>query len=314
MGRSLGPRPIPALGENCYSRAMRRTVPDGPAERIAARDIARGEGWCIREVICRYGPHDRVFEERHDSVSIAAVVAGSFQYRTDAGRALLAPGSFLLGDAGRCFECGHDHATGDRCVAFHFAPDLFAEIAATSAGSARFRFPTAMLPAGPELAAPSVEAAVAAAAGDRVALDALAMRVADRVLRTLSGSRGAAAAPSARDQRRISAALRHIEENADRPLDLDGLAGVAGMSKYHFLRCFRRVIGETPYAYLLGLRLRRAAERLCTTAMPVSSVAFDAGFGDLSTFNERFRTVFGATPAAFRKMGRPGEQRRQPRA
>jgi AraC-like DNA-binding protein len=295
---------------------MRRIVPDGPAERITARDIARGKGWRIREVVCRHGPRDRAFEERHDSVSIAAVVAGSFQYRTDAGRALLAPGSFLLGDAGRCFECGHDHATGDRCVAFHFAPDLFAEIAATAAGSARFRFPAAMLPAGPGLAAPAVEAAVAAAAGDRVALDALAMRVADRVLRALSGSRGVAAAPSARDQRRISAALRHIEENADQPLDLDGLAGVAGMSKYHFLRCFRRAIGETPYAYLLGVRLRRAAERLRTTAMPVSSVAFDAGFGDLSTFNERFRTVFGATPAAFRKTGagRPGKERRHSRA
>lgn len=72
------------------------------------------------------------------------------------------------------------------------------------------------------------------------------------------------------------------------------------MSKYHFLRTFRRVVGVTPYKFLLGIRLRRAAIRLRTTPAPVSTVAFEVGFGDLSTFNARFRDVFGASPRAYR--------------
>ena len=85
-----------------------------PLPTISSRPIAEGADWSIREVVCRAGPQDRPFEERHLGVSIAAVVGGSFHYRNDAGRALLYPGSLLLGNAGTCFECGHTHSTGDR--------------------------------------------------------------------------------------------------------------------------------------------------------------------------------------------------------
>jgi AraC-like DNA-binding protein len=73
------------------------------------------------------------------------------------------------------------------------------------------------------------------------------------------------------------------------------------MSKYHFLRTFRHVIGLTPYQFLLQLRLRRAAVRLASTAEPVAAIAYDVGFGDLSTFNNRFRAVFGESPLAYRR-------------
>ena len=73
------------------------------------------------------------------------------------------------------------------------------------------------------------------------------------------------------------------------------------MSKYHFLRSFRHVVGATPYQYLLGLRLRRAAVALTTTARSVSAIALDAGFGDISTFNAHFRRAFGQSPTALRR-------------
>ena len=72
------------------------------------------------------------------------------------------------------------------------------------------------------------------------------------------------------------------------------------MSKYHFLRTFRRIAGVTPYEFLLGVRMRRAALALATSPAPVTTIALDAGFGDLSTFHGRFREVFGTTPAAYR--------------
>jgi len=120
-----------------------------PASRApTARPIAAGRGWAINDVVCRLGPQDRSGEERFNSATIAVVLDGLFECRSSAGAALLYPGAFFLGNAGTCFECGHDHGVGDRCVAFHFDAALFEEIAATAAGSRRFRFPIAMLPSG----------------------------------------------------------------------------------------------------------------------------------------------------------------------
>jgi len=268
------------------------------------RVLAAGTGWRVGEFVCRAGPGDRPFEERHEQVSISAVVEGTFRYRAAAGTALLYPGAFMLGNADTCFECGHEHGTGDRCIGFQFEPWLFEEIAATAAGSSRYRFPVAMLPAVAASAPVAVAAAAgAAAAPSAAAAEAWAIRIADRVLALLSGTVPKPAAPSPRDARRIGAVLRYIETHADEALDLDALAGIARMSKYHFLRTFRRLAGATPHGYLIGLRLRRAALRVKTTGDPVSAIAFDAGFGDLSTFNARFRTTFGAAPTAFRAKG-----------
>jgi AraC family transcriptional regulator len=84
------------------------------AEQPARQAQARGEGWSVSEVICSAGPRDRrPFEERHSHVCIALVTAGSFQYRSSAGRELLTPGSLLLGNAGQSFECGHEYGVGD---------------------------------------------------------------------------------------------------------------------------------------------------------------------------------------------------------
>ncbi|HEY5207110.1 MAG TPA: helix-turn-helix domain-containing protein, partial [Roseiarcus sp.] len=56
----------------------------------------------------------------------------------------------------------------------------------------------------------------------------------------------------------------------------------------------------TPHRYLISARLRRAAFALTSSRRPVIAIAFDAGFGDLSTFNKTFRAVFGLTPTQYR--------------
>ena len=76
------------------------------------------------------------------------------------------------------------------------------------------------------------------------------------------------------------------------------------MSKYHFLRTFRHLVGMTPYQFVLSVRMRRAAVRLATSSEPVSAIAFETGFGDLSTFNGRFRDVFGMSPMVYRSRER----------
>ena len=121
---------------------------EGRHDRLTVRPIAGGEDWSVSEFICAAGPGDRPFEELHDGYTIAAVVEGSFTYRADSGVALMHPGALLLGNSGKCFECGHEHGAGDRCISFNFSPELFCEITAAVAGTSRYKFSGPMLPAG----------------------------------------------------------------------------------------------------------------------------------------------------------------------
>jgi AraC-like DNA-binding protein len=143
-----------------------------------------------------------------------------------------------------------------------------------------------------------------AARADRLAIDDAVPQLMEAVIGTVSATPPRPVCASARDQRRISDVLRYIELRAADVLDLDTLAGVAIMSKYHFLRTFRHIVGMTPYQFLLTARMRRAAVRLAASSEPVSTIAFEAGFGDLSTFNGRFREVFGMSPTVYRSQER----------
>lgn len=271
-----------------------------PTGTLSSRPIAAGGGWSVAEFICSAGPEQRPFEECHQDIAISAVVAGTFKYRTEAGTALLHPGALMLGQTGACFECGHEHSRGDRCIAFHYSPELFAEIAASRAGSARFRFNHAMLPALRNLTPTVAGLEVLAAAPKLARMEETATALAETVLTALSGKAPQTVAPSARDHKRIAAALRYIEENSAEPTSLDDMAAVACMSKYHFLRCFRRIVGSAPYEYLLNLRLRRAAVKLRRTTLKVADIAYDEGFSDLSTYNREFRRAMRDAPQRYR--------------
>jgi AraC family transcriptional regulator len=110
-------------------------------------------------------------------------------------------------------------------------------------------------------------------------------------------------APTKHDERRVTDALRLIEvraEDLEPGLSMTELASEVGMSPFHFLRMFRQVVGMTPYQFVLHTRLRRAAVRLRRSREAVSSIALEAGFADLSTFNRRFRRVMGLSPTAYR--------------
>jgi AraC family transcriptional regulator len=265
-----------------------------------SRLLASGPGWSVSDVVCTAGPYDRPFEERHESACIAAVTAGSFQYRTRQGAAVLAAGAVLLGNDGAHFECGHEHGTGDRCLSFHFMPDYLEAIVAAVPGARRAPFDIPRLP--PSLPLISLIAAAEAARddGDDAALEELALRLAGAVAAALVESCGVTRRPSRRDEGRISDALRRIEADAHERLGLAVLARRAAMSPYHFLRTFRQVVGMTPHQFVLRTRLHRAAVCLRRTDEPISTIAFDVGFEDLSTFNRRFRRVMGSSPSAYR--------------
>jgi AraC family transcriptional regulator len=272
--------------------------------KIEARQLAAGPGWHVLDLACRSGPDDTPFEEAHNTVAIAAVLSGTFVYRTTEGRSLLTPGSILLGNRGRCFQCSHEHSAGDRCLSFHFTADYWEEVAGAVPGKHKGRFNVPNLR---PTAAPLPMMAMLEVARDlgRPAMEEVALEFAGNALRLAAGAGRTTRPHRAVDERRVSDAVRRIELSAhelegDR-LSLDALAREAEMSRYHFLRLFRRLVGLTPYQYVLHVRMHKAAVGLQTTHVPLTAVALDAGFNDLSTFIRRFRRVLGMSPGEYRK-------------
>ena len=286
----LPPQPSAPVRE-----ALRHKAVHGVAGSAVARLLAEGSGWRAQDVVCSSGPRDRAFEERHDGVCVAVVLSGTFTYRNDLGRTLLTPGSLLLGDAETCFTCGHQHGEGDRCLSFHFEPAFFEQFA-VDAGARKPRFRRNSLPAVRALT-PLVARAVMAVKGS-AALEELALDIA--VAGLLQSHDYKHRTVSARDERRVAAVIRHLEDHYHERLALADLARLADLSPFHFLRIFRATAGLTPHQYVLRTRLRAAAVALATTATPVTEIALASGFADLSNFIRSFRAEFAMAPSSYR--------------
>jgi transcriptional regulator GlxA family with amidase domain len=98
--------------------------------------------------------------------------------------------------------------------------------------------------------------------------------------------------------------LRRVRDHIDRhyrePLDLDQLAGVARVSKFHLARSFEAAYGETPIRYLTRRRIERAQDLLRTANLTVTEVCMLVGFSSLGSFSARFSQLVGEGPTAYR--------------
>ncbi|MFE7746073.1 helix-turn-helix transcriptional regulator [Nocardia sp. NPDC057455] len=107
--------------------------------------------------------------------------------------------------------------------------------------------------------------------------------------------------------------LRRAKDLADRhyaePLNLDGLAAAAGVSKYHFLRAFAAVYGLTPAAYLAERRIERAQDLLRATNLTVTEVCMLVGYSSLGSFSSKFRQLVGVTPSEYQAKFADGAPR-----
>jgi AraC-like DNA-binding protein len=103
-------------------------------------------------------------------------------------------------------------------------------------------------------------------------------------------------------KREVLAARAHLAANLERPVSLEELAGVAGLSSGHLVRTFRSVLGLPPHAYQNQLRVERA-KGLLAAGLPIAQVAQDTGFTDQSHFHRTFRRFVAATPGQYQAAG-----------
>jgi AraC-like DNA-binding protein len=262
--------------------------------------LLQSDSVAVVDCVCSAGPADKPFVEVHDSHRIAYVRRGSFGCRMEGKAYELVPGSVMVGRPDAEYLCTHEHHDcGDECLSVRVSAAALDSIA----GHAR-RWRAECLPPIAGLAVLGELAQAAAEGRSDVGLDEAALLFAAAYLRAVSGRDARSGATSARDRGRAVAAALWLEERASEPVGLADAAREAGLSPFHFLRTFARTIGVTPHQYLLRARLRRAARLLAEGERPVTDVALEAGFADLSNFVRSFRRAAGASPRAFREHAR----------
>lgn len=119
-----------------------------------------------------------------------------------------------------------------------------------------------------------------------------------------SGESGGDRAPARISADQIQEIAKFILENLGEPLSVEDLAAELNMSKFYFLKEFKKAAGVTPYQYLIELRMKRAMELLREPSVSLADLALQLGFSDQSHFSRAFKAFTGASPAAYRKRAR----------
>jgi len=244
-----------------------------------------------------YAPH------AHDTFAVGVILAGAEAFHYRGARHLAPAGSLVAVNPDEL----HDGAPAGDSFAYRM---LYPSVALVQALADELDDRPAGFPAftGPVLDDPEVAARLSAAhalmegRADRLAVDeaftgALSLMVRRHSHSQPQGRRlGREVAP-------IRRARRLMDDSYMQDLTLDRLADAAGLSRYYFLRAFRREVGVTPHAYLTGRRIA-AAKRLLAGAEPLSAVALACGFYDQSHFSRSFKGCTGVTPGQYRRGSR----------
>ena len=99
---------------------------------------------------------------------------------------------------------------------------------------------------------------------------------------------------------RLRRAQDFIEEHLEQHIGLEEIAAAAGLSAFHFTRCFKEATGLAPYGYLLLRRVERAKDLLENTSRTLAEVALACGFATQQHLTEIFRTHTGLPPGRYR--------------
>jgi AraC-like DNA-binding protein len=238
----------------------------------------------------------------HETYAIAAIIAGceTFYHR---GAQRYAPAGSVAIVCPDELHDGAPHAGGFTYRTLYPSVDLMREIAEDLTGRALVHPPWfgASVIHDPALAAEVAQLHAALRPGETPASllqqDSRLVTFLARLI-TAHAELGAAR-PDRRESRAVARAREALDARFAEEVELEELARLAGLSRSHLIRAFRRETGLTPHAYQIDRRFRAARRRL-ERGEPPSAVAAACGFFDQSHLNRVFKARMGVTPGAFR--------------
>jgi len=102
--------------------------------------------------------------------------------------------------------------------------------------------------------------------------------------------------------------LRDWEEE---PLSISAVARASGLTRFHFIRVFKALFGETPHQYSLQAQIEKAKHLLILTDLSITDVCMAVGFSSLGSFSTLFRRRVGLSPSEFQRRHRPASVRQR---
>ena len=104
------------------------------------------------------------------------------------------------------------------------------------------------------------------------------------------------------DSKKFNMVMKYINQNYMFEIPLEKIADIAGYSKYHFSRIFKKYNNVSYIQYINGKRIKAAERLLIDPALSVTEVAMRAGFSSLTTFNRTIKKAKNCTPTEFKTL------------
>src|SRR5437016_11129127 len=105
-------------------------------------------------------------------------------------------------------------------------------------------------------------------------------------------------------QKAVERLVGHMRSHLEEPLDLDRLAHIAAISKFHLVRGFDEITGTTPHHFLACLRMQRAKELLLKPEASITEICMEVGYASPGSFSKTFSSLVGLSPQEFRELPR----------
>ena len=276
--------------------AYRRSA-EGGGDRVRFwRDRRLDDLECLKACFRRH----RYLPHLHDTYAIGVILAGAEAFRYRGREHVAGPGQVVCVNPGELHD-GRPVGEGFAYRMFYPSIPLVQELARDVFGREEPppMFDEAVMD-DPDLASRFARLhGLLERGAPRLAIDGLLTEAMARLIcrhggvARQTGRLGRESGPVARARAAIDAAP---EAN----VGLEELAALAGLSRFHLIRAFRREVGATPHTYLVARRVSRAKE-LLAGASPLSEVALACGFYDQSHFTRIFKAWSGVTPGQYRR-------------
>jgi AraC-like DNA-binding protein len=221
-----------------------------------------------------------------------------------------APGQHVIGTPSHAvfftadapYRIGYPGGIGDRALTVRFSDELLPEQLDTRSNCHRLAS-LGLLPANAMMLRNLLLRRLQDRDADESEIEILGLDLLDMSLRSMH-TNNLALRPTAL-VRRMRAVERVKEAVALAPADnwnVARLANVANMSSYHLCRVFRQMVGTSIYDYVLHERLAHSLDAVLDCGDDLTTIALNAGFASHSHFTARFRSFFGCTPTALRRI------------
>lgn len=135
--------------------------------------------------------------------------------------------------------------------------------------------------------------------GSKTVLHALSLEICHTIIRSIFQFTPANDRISSRME--IDRAIEYLHSNLDKKITINEIAKIAHMSSSHFSRIFKKEIGISPMDYLIQIRMDRVKKLLLTGDKPITEIAFECGFNNVSYLSACFKRKYMITPSDYQK-------------